>query len=87
MLGDNDDIFVAVTNKDFYDQMVKLNVNVSTLDSNVNTLVSKVDNNDEAKRDHESRIRVLERWMWAIPVTLLATFSMLVVEVLKLLNK
>lgn len=59
---------VVITFKDMYDEMRKLVVVVQTL-------TQELKESRDTDRDHERRIRVLERWMWGLPVSIVAAIA------------
>ncbi|MFI9591040.1 hypothetical protein [Nonomuraea sp. NPDC052265] len=59
---------VVITFKDMYDEMRKLVVVVQTL-------TQELKESRDTDRDHERRLRVLERWMWGLPVSIVAAIA------------
>ena len=72
---------VVITARDIYDALVKLT-------DTVNKLVGQGSGHDDDIRDHEERIRALERGRWPLPsLAALLSLGALVVAVLSLMNR
>lgn len=71
---------VYISMRDIYDELVRLK-------DSIRELAARVDSSKGTVEDHESRIRDLERWKYAIPVTLLATIAMVVAEIIRATGK
>ena len=68
---------VVITVKEVYDEMKELILEVRQL-------TSEYRNSRLVDEDHEKRLRSLERWMYAIPASLIAAIGSVVVT---LMNK
>lgn len=61
----------VVTIRDVYEEMRELT-------SEVRTLTSELKESRRTDDDHEKRLRVLERWMWGLPVSILTAIAAVV---------
>ncbi|GAA4186979.1 hypothetical protein GCM10022252_19730 [Streptosporangium oxazolinicum] len=52
----------------------------------VRGMASKLDSSQEKVTDHESRIRGLEKWKYAISVSVVGSLSALAITVIKVIN-
>ena len=67
---------LRITLKDVYIQQTDMANNIGQMKGSLNLMALTVGNNKTAVDDHESRIRGLERWRYAIPTSfILAIFS------------
>jgi len=73
-MGDEDK--VLITAKDVYEQVMKLVVGV-------NQLTQELKESRKTDDDHEKRLRVVERWMWGLPVAFLTAVSGVVIALMK----
>jgi hypothetical protein len=71
-----DDNGVLVTTRDIYDQLVTLNQEVRTLSQTLIQTVARAD-------DHETRLRTLEQWRYALPASLLLGLGSLAAQFFK----
>lgn len=60
---------------------------VRVLTSTVDRLVTKVDVQGERTRDHEDRLRSVERWKAALPVSTLVTMATLAIGLFALVTR
>lgn len=61
-MGEEERNGIVVSLKDMYDQLL-------LLVTEVRTLTQELKESRDTDRDHERRIRTLERLMWALPIT------------------
>jgi signal transduction histidine kinase len=66
----------TVTLKDVYEEM-------RDLTSEVRTLTSELKESRKTDEDHERRLRIVERWMWGLPVAFLTAVGGLLMALLK----
>jgi hypothetical protein len=66
----------VITIKDIYEEM-------RDLTSEVRTLASELRESRRTDDDHERRIRVLERWMWGLPVSILTAIAAVVTALVR----
>ncbi|MFE0151379.1 hypothetical protein ACFWY5_29830 [Nonomuraea sp. NPDC059007] len=66
----------TVTLREIYEEM-------RDLTTEVRTLTSELKESRRTDDDHERRIRVLERWMWGLPVSILAAIGSVIVAFTK----
>lgn len=59
---------VVVSLKDMYDEL-------RALVSEVRTLTQELKESRRTDDDHERRIRILERWMWGLPVAVIGAIA------------
>lgn len=71
-----DDDKVVITVKDIYTEMRELVVEVRRL-------TQHYDNGKAVDDDHEKRLRVVERWMWGLPVAFLTAVAGVAIALLK----
>lgn len=69
-----------VTSKDIYREVVRLVGHMEAINTR-----NKVA--DEIHKDHESRLRMLERWRYALPMTLLLAIGSVGVALSPLVHK
>lgn len=67
---------VVITVRDIYE-------GVNKLTSEVQSLVYEIRTSKQTGDDHERRLRTLERWMYAIPASLLVAIASAVMTVWK----
>lgn len=67
---------VVVTFKDMYNEM-------RDLLHEVKTLTQELKESRKTDEDHERRLRVLERWMYAIPATLFIAIASIITAIMK----
>ncbi|TDD97178.1 hypothetical protein [Actinomadura rubrisoli] len=75
-MADNDPK-IEISLKEIYDEFRQLS-------SDIRNLVSKVDGSKAITDDHESRIRTLEKYKYAVPLTVIMA---VVVEVIRFTGK
>lgn len=66
----------VVTIREVYDEMRELT-------SELRTLTSELKESRRTDEDHERRIRVLERWMWGLPVSIIGTIAAVIIALAK----
>ncbi|MFC4117532.1 hypothetical protein [Nonomuraea zeae] len=67
----NDETGFTITIRDIYEEMRELT-------AEVRTLTSELKESRRTDDDHEKRIRILERWMWGLPVSILTAIAAVV---------
>lgn len=68
---------VIITPRDIYDQLTELKFHVAEL-------VHRLDRSQDSDRDHEERIRDLERWKYAISASLVSAMSALIIQLVQI---
>ncbi|GAA0955328.1 hypothetical protein GCM10009560_79180 [Nonomuraea longicatena] len=63
-----DELGFTVTLRQIYEEM-------RDLTAEVRTLTSELKESRKTDEDHERRLRVVERWMWGLPVSIIAAVA------------
>lgn len=65
----------AVTAKDLYDELSGLRRDLTRLLTHMERVDTRNETADRLHTDHESRLRALERWRYALPTSLIVAFG------------
>lgn len=78
---------VTITLKDIYDLVNQVRNDMIKTATHVETITVRNVNADALHMDHESRIRALEKWRYALPTSLGLAFASVAADIFVLVSK
>lgn len=86
-----DQFTVQITGREIYNELLRVSQNVDRVEGKVDRVEAKLNDSvidrESDHKDHEARIRSLERGRWPLPsIAALAAIAAIVVSVLALLH-